>query len=101
MNQEKYKIAGVLTGLKGVSKDINCTFFKKAEEVEGILKSNLAATTAGFDGAINVWKDDNGLIRCELMKFFKTIEEKIFMPDEIRSAEILIARWLYKIKRVN
>ena len=68
-----------LKGLPGMAQDIECEFFQEAHEVAAIIEKGKAATEAGENGAINVYKDDAGFICCELQVFcsqqdFKTFE---------------------------
>jgi hypothetical protein len=68
-----------LRNLPGIeAKHVDAEFFFSSDKVEGILNDGLAATTAGDNGAINVWKDDNGYIRCEIMRYCKLVETKRF-----------------------
>lgn len=83
----------ILTGLKGVSqKETNAKFFKKASELRKILKSENAATSAGDKGAINIWKDDKGIIRCEAMKYCVSFckEKYTNIDDAIKWAKVFL-----------
>jgi hypothetical protein len=42
------------------------------------LRAGLAATSAGDNGALNIWTDDTGAYRCESMKFMVTLESRVF-----------------------
>lgn len=89
---------GYLQGLKGLPEGtkIDCVFIKKAKEIEVILNNNLAATTAGSNGAINIYKDGNGNIRCEAQRYCSLVEEKTFevLPDAVK----WVGMWLKKIQ---
>jgi hypothetical protein len=88
---------GQLINLKGTNgKAIDCKFIKKGSEIRSILKSGIAATTAGNNGAINIYTDDNGDIRCEAMRFMVSLEEKVF--QHIKDAINWTNEWLPKIK---
>lgn len=85
-----------LTGLAGTNgNDIECKFINKGKQIEAILNDGIAATSAGDNGAINIWKDDEGFIRCESMRFMISLEKAAFekMPDAVKWAN----KWLKKI----
>ena len=78
-----------LHGLEGISvKEIDAEFIRSGKEIEAILNRNLAVTAAGSNGAINIWKDNDGWIRCEAMKYCSLVDKKIFnnIKDTIRWA---------------
>lgn len=54
------------------------------------LRAGHAATTAGDDGAINIWRDDNGKLRGEVMRFMITQDSQTF------NNQALIAPWFRK-----
>lgn len=84
-----------LSGLKGISaKEVECKFIEKAKDIERILKSGKAATTAGDNGAINVYLDDEANIRCESMRYRASLEKKVY-----RSYPAAIA-WTKKWMRI-
>lgn len=88
---------GTLTGLKGTNgQAIECVFIEKGTDIEGVLGDGLAATSAGGNGALNIYKDDEGNIRCEAMRYCQTMEEKIFghAKPVIKWAD----KWLLKIQ---
>lgn len=86
-----------LLNLEGVKAKItNCEFFSTPEEMELILKNGVAATTAGDNGAINVYRDDEGAIRCEAMRHLSSIDKKIY--QDIEGAKAWSKKWLKKIK---
>jgi len=85
-----------LERLKGTDgRQINCLFIQIGSEIEVILRNSLAATSAGDNGALNVWKDDDGFIRCESMRYCRSIEEKIFKT--IQPAIKWVDKWLPQI----
>lgn len=87
---------GKLVGLEGVSRDIDALFIYKGSDIEVILNNDYAATDAQQNGAINIYKDDEGKIRCEAMAHFRSLEHKIF--DTIEEAIVWTDEWLVKIK---
>jgi hypothetical protein len=83
-----------LTGVK--KKEVPCEFFKKSKEIDKIFKKGLAATATDYNGAINVWIDDNDKYRCNLHVNFVCLEELEF--DSFKSMLEKIDEWLIKIK---
>jgi hypothetical protein len=69
---------GELAGLKGLKKTIKAVFIKKGEEICKVMEAGHGATAADQNGAINVYRADDGLIRCEAMKFQQIIEQKSY-----------------------
>ena len=88
---------GTLRNLKGTSvEEIECEFITKPSEIKDILENGKACTAADSNGAINIWKDDNGLIRCESMAYFRSLDTKEF--ENIEDVEKWTKKWLRKIK---
>ena len=68
-----------LTGLAGISKkEIEHENIAKAQDIERIISKGCGATAAGPNGAINVWKDDEGNIQCEYQVRMLTMDSKIY-----------------------
>lgn len=87
----------VLKDLEGIAaKEIECEFIDKPSDVKKILSKGKAATTAGDNGAINIWKDDKGRYRCAAMQWMRTVEQKDFR--DIDQAIRWAAKW---IKTIN
>lgn len=42
--------------------DITCLFIEKSTDIKVVLNNGFAATSADDNGALNVWKDDEGII---------------------------------------
>jgi len=74
-----------LDGLPGVKRRI----------IESTLELGYACTSAGDNGAINVWKDDAGIIRGELMRYCVTVEKRTFAS--YAELEKCISEWLEMI----
>lgn len=55
----------------------------------------LMRTSAGDNGAINVWKDDAGIIRGKLMRYCVTVEKRTFA--NYVDAEKCVSDWLERI----
>lgn len=88
---------GTLIDLEGLSvKEVECEFIKKPSDIRKIFKAGKAATTADTNGALNIWKDDEGIIRCNAMAWLQSLEKKQFKT--LAGAEKWIAKWLKKIK---
>ncbi len=86
-----------LKDLEGVSKkEIPCEFIKKPSAIRKLLKSGKAATIADTNGAINIWRDDEGFIRCNVMAWMISIEKKKYKT--FKDAEKWISKWQKKIK---
>lgn len=72
-------------------------FFKNAEGIKkSVMKNGGAYTTAGDNGAINIWIDNNGIIRGELMRRFVTVDSKQW--DFMRDAKPVIDNWINDIR---
>lgn len=85
-----------LIGLKGITtKETECEWFSKPMQLKRILDSGKAATTAGDNGAINIWKDDEGFIRCEAQRWCRTINERKF--SKISEVRTWANEWLLNI----
>lgn len=83
-----------LKGLQGIKKkSIECIVFQRPIEIIKILNDGYAATTADSNGAMNIWKDDEGFIRCDAMRFCKSFDMKKY--KRIHNAVL----WAKKIKK--
>lgn len=88
---------GTLKGLEGVSVDeLECVFIQKPSDIRKILASGKAATTAGPNGAINVWKDDSGKIRCDAMRWLVSVDKKEYIS--MLFAEKWVSKWMREIQ---
>ena len=86
-----------LQGLSGIkAKTIDAVYFNKSSEVYSILKNQMAATSSGDSGAINIWIDDEKKIRCESYKNGIPLESKIYV--RIESVVKWTKEWLNKVK---
>ncbi|ASK29701.1 hypothetical protein CEY12_06105 [Chryseobacterium sp. T16E-39] len=87
----------ILENLKGVKKSrTEFEYINDSSEIQNILSEGKACSAAGDNGAINIYKDDKGVFRCEAMRFRVTIEEKRLniITDVIEWADT----WLDNIK---
>lgn len=86
-----------LTGLKGVSKkETKAIFIKKPSQIiKAVLDKGMAFTSAGDNGAINIWKDDSGNIQCEAMRWLNSIDKQTF--TNIKSVKVWADKWLHEI----
>lgn len=86
-----------LEGLPGIKKRIIDAYcINNTSDIEPTLQLGYACTSAGDNGAINIWKDDAGIIRGELMRYCVTVEKRVFASYE--EAEKCVSDWL---KRIN
>lgn len=87
-----------LNNLEGVSEEtIECEFTDKSSEIKAILDRGLAVTTGHDNGAINIWKDDNGNIRCEAMRHCQSLDKQIF--KKMTDVRTWFDRWIKIIKK--
>lgn len=87
-----------MEGLEGVSRGgkRKALYIRHATDVELILSLGLCATDAGDNGAINVWEDDKGVIRCEAMRHFSVLDKKNF--HNVRKSFAWVRKWMRKIR---
>ena len=64
-------------------------------DIESTIELGYACTSAGDNGAINVWKDDAGIIRGELMRYCVTVEKRTF--TSYAEVEKCVSDWLERI----
>jgi hypothetical protein len=87
----------ILTGLPGTNgKERECLMVGSFSAILKALRSRLAATAGGENGAINVWRDDTGLYRCAAMRFCRIIDERAFKT--LKEIGPWAKEWLEKIK---
>lgn len=60
------------------------------------LRNCFAATAAGKNGAINLWRDDSGYFVCELMRFCRIEKTASFMTK--KAAVSQFKTWLGEIQ---
>lgn len=85
-----------LEGLPGVKRDkIDAYWFKDINDIEATLELGYACTSSGNNGAINVWKDDTGMIRGELMRHLVVVEKRTFVS--YAEVEKCVSDWLERI----
>lgn len=86
----------MLKNLEGISATkIDADFITTGKEVKSVLDRGIAATAAGNSGAVNIWKDDDGWIRCRAMRWRKPVDKKIF--DNMEDVEKWADEWLHDI----
>ena len=94
----KYSVVE-LCGLTNVSdKNVKACFVtdEKDYNLSEILKCGLAFTSAGSNGAFNIWIDDDGELIGERMRYMVTKETRVF--NSISEAEQCISEWMDIIK---
>lgn len=85
-----------LERLKGVRRKFtDAEFIKKASEIDKKIKPKVACTSAGDNGAINIWIDDKGKIRCEAMRWCNSVDNQIY--DDLKPVKIWAKKWLLEI----
>ncbi|GAA6244378.1 hypothetical protein F030043B2_34200 [Bacteroides fragilis] len=85
-----------LEGLPGVKKcKVDAYWINDTSDIEPTLELGFACTSAGDNGAINVWKDDAGMIQGELMRFCVKVEKRTF--SNYLEMEKCISEWLERI----
>jgi len=84
-----------LTGLEGINrKETKAVFINKASEVEKIT-TDIAVTSAGDKGAINIWLDNDNHFRCNAMRHLKSIDTQIY--SDISKVKEWAKLWLSNI----
>jgi hypothetical protein len=80
---------GALTGLPGTNgKPRDVAFFRSVAGALNLLARDRATTTAGDEGAINIWLDDAGEYRGCRSRYMQTMAE-IVVPTKAQ-----LKRWL-------
>lgn len=88
----------ILNNLEGVSRENTyAVFVHTAEDVEELLSKNDAVTAAGDNGAFNIWKDDNGKIRCQAYCHYISIGYKEYESMESIAEVVGWAKEMFKI----
>lgn len=69
-----------LKNLEGVSAtELEHLFFKSPNEIRlSNLKKRIAYTSAESNGAVNIYLDDDGFLRCERFFYQKCVDKKVF-----------------------
>lgn len=80
-----------LEGLPGIKKRIIDAYcINNTSDIEPTLQLGYACTSAGDNGAINIWKDDAGIIRGELMRYCVTVEKECSPATKKRKNALVI-----------
>lgn len=99
MGKINIQIFCYLVALPGIRKrKIGACYIKEASEneIKNILEKGFACTSAGGNGAINIWKTDGGVIRGEAMRNCHSLDKKEF------SSYTEVAKWAKQwIKIIN
>ena len=86
-----------LKKLPGVKKyKVDAYWINDTSDIEPTLELGYACTSSGNNGAINIWKDDTGMIRSELMRHLVVVEKRTFVS--YAEVEKCVSDWL---KRIN
>lgn len=80
-----------LSGLPGTARDVDAVNVSTPTGASRWPFKGRAVTAAGSTGALNVWRDDQGAIRCEFMRNMVTLDSATF--DTITKAKRWMRRW--------
>ena len=85
-----------MTGLPGVRKHtLKASWAKTTGGFLAGLRKRRCVTSAGDDGAVNVWIDDKKQFRCAFMRHLSVLEERTFSTK--KEARDWLRKWLPKI----
>lgn len=85
-----------LKGLPGVKKcKVDAYWINDTSDIEPTLEMGCACICAGNNGAINVWKDDAGIIRGELERYCVVLDSSTFAS--YTAAVKCVADWIERI----
>jgi len=85
-----------LINLEGTNrKETKAIFIKKAFQVKKITPE-LAVTSAGDNGAINIWLDDDNHFRCNAMRYLKSVDMQTY--SDIHKVKVWAKKWLSEIR---
>ena len=86
-----------LVGLPGVkAKAIDSpSVSTRTAAIREIKRGARAITAAGDDGAINVWKDDDGMWRCEFQRYKSTLDSKTYRY--LAAVDQWLKEWMPKL----
>jgi phage terminase small subunit len=65
---------------------------KSGKQAIAAIRAGYAATDAHDDGAMNVWRDDDGKYRAHSLHYMKVLEETRF--DTIKEAAVWVDQWM-------
>jgi hypothetical protein len=86
-----------LKGLEGTSGEaVKAVFVTKVSKIEKALNEGKAVTCAGNNGALNIWKDDEGFIRCCFMRYQITLDERKY--NNIKAAKLWFNKWFPQLE---
>lgn len=90
-----------LVGLEGTSGDvIDAVFIEKSSQIKNsIFNEGKAFTSAGSNGAINIWEDDEGFVRCKAMRYFATIDYQKY--SKLKDVKAWTDYWLKNIGEIS
>lgn len=86
-----------LAGLPGRERKTEAVLITEASaaRIRRIIESGRACTSAGDNGAVNIWRTDKGALRGEAMKRMRSLERVAF--TDYHGAAEWLAEWLEKI----
>ena len=84
-----------LSGLPGTQRDQEAVYVTSPTGAIRALRGKLAATAAGDEGALNVWRDDAGAYRCEFQRYWVTVDHQTYRT--LREVREWLTAWLPKM----
>lgn len=87
-----------LAGLPGRKGKTEACLIKEASaaRIRRIIESGRACTSAGDNGAVNIWRTDKGALRGEAMRRLRSLERAAF--TDYHAAAEWLTEWLEKIE---
>ena len=82
-------------GLSGTRHLRHAEMFKTVAGAIRLLKKRIVATSAGDNGAVNVWNDKNGKYRCESYQYRSVLDSRVF--SSFGGVRSWLKEWLKKI----
>jgi hypothetical protein len=94
---------GEYTGLPGVRggtiKPRGKHIARTVAGVMAILQKGRIASAAGDDGAVTVWRDDEGSWRCEFSRWRSPVDNQTF--DTKAAVQRWLVEWMPKLQRAS
>ncbi len=86
-----------LIGLEGTDgREIPHQFIERSSSIKkATMDSGIAYTAAGSNGAINIYQDDDGQIRCQAMRYCRTIDKQKY--SKVKDVKVWADKWLKEI----
>ena len=85
----------MLRGLPGTKRDQRAVYVTSPTAAMRALRNKLAATAAGPEGAVSVWRDDAGAYRCDFQWHRVSYESRTFRT--LRDVRGWLTLWLPRV----